>query len=34
MAGLDMHLKNWSLIYRGNGDKPELAPIYDVLSTV
>ncbi|WP_431674829.1 type II toxin-antitoxin system HipA family toxin [Rhizobium leguminosarum] len=28
----DMHLKNWSLIYRG--DKPELAPIYDVLSTV
>ena len=30
----DMHLKNWSLIYRGNGNKPELAPIYDVLSTV
>ncbi|ESY73462.1 toxin HipA [Mesorhizobium sp. LNHC252B00] len=30
----DMHLKNWSLIYRGTGDKPELAPIYDVLSTV
>ncbi|MFW2228073.1 type II toxin-antitoxin system HipA family toxin [Rhizobium sp. CRRU65] len=30
----DMHLKNWSLIYRGNGDKSELAPIYDVLSTV
>lgn len=30
----DMHLKNWSLIYHGNGDKPELAPIYDVLSTV
>jgi serine/threonine-protein kinase HipA len=30
----DMHLKNWSLIYRGNGYKPELAPIYDVLSTV
>ncbi|PZR87017.1 MAG: toxin HipA [Stutzerimonas stutzeri] len=30
----DMHLKNWSLIYRGNGDKPEFAPIYDVLSTV
>jgi serine/threonine-protein kinase HipA len=30
----DMHVKNWSLIYRGNGDKPELAPIYDVLSTV
>ncbi|MER9138951.1 HipA domain-containing protein [Mesorhizobium sp. M0830] len=30
----DMHLKNWSLIYRGPGDRPELAPIYDVLSTV
>lgn len=30
----DMHLKNWSLIYPGNGDKPALAPIYDVLSTV
>lgn len=30
----DMHLKNWSLIYRGEGYKPELAPIYDVLSTV
>ncbi len=30
----DMHLKNWSLIYRGDGDKPEFAPIYDVLSTV
>lgn len=30
----DMHLKNWSLIYPGNGDKPVLAPIYDVLSTV
>lgn len=30
----DMHLKNWSLIYRGAGDKPELAPVYDVLSTV
>jgi serine/threonine-protein kinase HipA len=30
----DMHLKNWSLIYRGAGDKPELAPIYDVLSTI
>lgn len=30
----DMHLKNWSLTYPGNGDKPELAPIYDVLSTV
>ena len=30
----DMHLKNWSLIYRGKGDRPALAPIYDVLSTV
>ncbi|MER9407654.1 HipA domain-containing protein [Mesorhizobium caraganae] len=30
----DMHLKNWSLIYPGNGDKPALAPTYDLLSTV
>jgi serine/threonine-protein kinase HipA len=30
----DMHLKNWSLIYREGGDKPQLAPVYDVLSTV
>ncbi|TIV73015.1 MAG: type II toxin-antitoxin system HipA family toxin [Mesorhizobium sp.] len=30
----DMHLKNWSLIYPGNGDSPALAPVYDVLSTV
>ncbi|SCW57582.1 serine/threonine-protein kinase HipA [Sphingobium faniae] len=30
----DMHLKNWSLIYRGDGAAPTLAPIYDVLSTV
>ncbi|ESX61433.1 hypothetical protein X759_35345 [Mesorhizobium sp. LSHC420B00] len=30
----DMHLKNWSLIYRGNGFKPALSPIYDLLSTV
>jgi serine/threonine-protein kinase HipA len=30
----DMHLKNWSLIYRGNGLTPELAPVYDVLSTI
>lgn len=30
----DMHLKNWSLIYREAGDKPQLAPVYDVLSTV
>ena len=30
----DMHLKNWSLIYRGAGDRPEFAPVYDVLSTI
>jgi serine/threonine-protein kinase HipA len=30
----DMHLKNWSLIYHGMGDKPALAAVYDVLSTV
>jgi serine/threonine-protein kinase HipA len=30
----DMHLKNWSLIYRGDGHTPAIAPIYDVLSTV
>lgn len=30
----DMHLKNWSLMYPGDGDRPALAPIYDVLSTV
>ncbi|QEE43598.1 type II toxin-antitoxin system HipA family toxin (plasmid) [Rhizobium sp. WL3] len=30
----DMHLKNWSLIYGGAGDKPQLAPVYDVLSTI
>ncbi|OWV92715.1 toxin HipA [Rhizobium sp. R72] len=30
----DMHLKNWSLIYREAGDKPQLAPVYDMLSTV
>lgn len=30
----DMHLKNWSLIYRGTGNKPTLAPVYDVLSTI
>ncbi|MDP9807381.1 serine/threonine-protein kinase HipA [Rhizobium tibeticum] len=29
-----MHLKKWSLIYPGDGSKPTLAPIYDVLSTV
>lgn len=30
----DMHLKNWSLIYRGAGDRPALAPVYDGLSSV
>ena len=30
----DMHLKNWSLIYREAGGKPQLAPVYDVLSTI
>lgn len=30
----DMHLKNWSLIYPGDGGRPALAPVYDVLSTV
>jgi serine/threonine-protein kinase HipA len=30
----DMHLKNWSVIYRGDGRKPQLAPVYDVLSTI
>lgn len=30
----DMHLKNWSLIYPGDGNNPALAPVYDVLSTV
>jgi serine/threonine-protein kinase HipA len=29
----DMHLKNWSLIYR-NGQVPELSPAYDFVSTV
>lgn len=29
-----MHLKNGSLIYSGSGDKPQLAPLYDVLSTI
>ncbi|MGO4319819.1 type II toxin-antitoxin system HipA family toxin, partial [Agrobacterium sp. MCAB5] len=24
----DMHLKNWSLIYYGKGNKPALAPVY------
>lgn len=30
----DMHLKNWSLIYRDDGGAPTLGPIYDVLSTI
>ncbi len=30
----DMHLKNWSLIYPGDGGTPALAPVYDLLSTV
>ncbi|TCO08158.1 serine/threonine-protein kinase HipA [Camelimonas lactis] len=34
MGNGDMHLKNWSLIYPGDGNSPALAPIYDVLSTV
>ena len=29
----DMHLKNWSTIYPGDGRTPALAPVYDVLST-
>lgn len=30
----DMHLKNWSTIYSGDGRTPALAPVYDFLSTV
>jgi serine/threonine-protein kinase HipA len=30
----DMHLKNWSLIYPGDGRTPQLSPLYDVLSTI
>ena len=30
----DMHLKNWSTIYSGDGCTPALAPVYDVLSTM
>ncbi|MDF0523289.1 type II toxin-antitoxin system HipA family toxin [Bradyrhizobium yuanmingense] len=30
----DMHLKNWSLLYPGDGRTPTLSPVYDVLSTV
>ena len=29
----DMHLKNWSLIYR-DGKNPELAPAYDLVPTI
>lgn len=29
----DMHLKNWSMIYPGDGRTPAFAPVYDVLST-
>ena len=32
VGNADMHLKNWSLIYR-DGRAPELAPAYDLLST-
>jgi serine/threonine-protein kinase HipA len=30
----DMHLKNWSMIYPGDGRVAALAPVYDVLSSV
>jgi len=30
----DMHLKNWSVIYPGDGRKPQFAPVYDVLSSI
>lgn len=30
----DMHLKNWSLLYPGDGRTPTLSPVYDVLSTI
>ncbi|ABD05398.1 HipA-like protein [Rhodopseudomonas palustris HaA2] len=30
----DMHLKNWSLLYPGDGRTPMLAPVYDMLSTI
>ena len=29
-----MHLKNWSLLYPGDGRTPKLSPVYDVLSTI
>ncbi|WP_158967345.1 type II toxin-antitoxin system HipA family toxin [Chachezhania sediminis] len=34
MGNGDMHLKNWSLIYPGDGNAPALAPVYDLLSTI
>lgn len=30
----DMHLKNWSMIYPGDGTRAALAPVYDFVSTV
>ena len=33
IGNADMHLKNWSLIYR-DGRTPQLAPAYDFLSTI
>ena len=33
IGNADMHLKNWSLIYR-DGLNPEISPAYDMLSTV
>lgn len=30
----DMHLKNWSLLYSGDGRTPTLSPVYDLLSTI
>lgn len=30
----DMHLKNWSLLYPGDGRTPTLSPVYDLLSTI
>lgn len=33
IGNADMHLKNWSLIYR-DGKTPQLAPAYDLVSTI
>lgn len=33
IGNADMHLKNWSLIYR-DGNRPSLAPAYDFVSTL